>query len=74
MPAATLKVLSSITQGGAAMAPVYATGRMAQRYFAGQQKLTGEERIALRLEGLKKAVTLQVSSGNIRGNGHVQGD
>ena len=54
------RILSSVVQGAAAMATVYATGRMVQHYFAGQRKLTGRERIALRIEGFKKSATLQV--------------
>lgn len=56
------KVLSSVVQGAAAMATIYATGKMAQCYFAGQRKLTGRERISFRIEGLKKSANLQVVS------------
>ena len=51
------KLFGVALQGASAMAVVYVTGKIVQRKLAGsQQRLSGKERIKLRIEGYKAAV------------------
>ena len=53
------KLLGVATQGASSMAVVYATGKIIQRKLTGaQQRLSGNERVQLRIEGYKEAVKM----------------
>ena len=53
------KLLGMAAQGASAMAVVYATGKIVQRKLTGsQQRLSGKERVQLRIEGYKEAAKM----------------
>ena len=54
------RIASSFLQGVSAMATVYATGRLAQRFLVGDRKASAKERIRLRIEGLAFAKELAI--------------